>query len=213
MKSVKNIIFDLGGVLLNIDFDRAAEAFRQAGLNDFEQLYSRAVQSDLFDRLERGKITPEAFRKELCQLAGIKLSDAVIDRCWNALLLDFPPARLQLLQELRENYRLFLLSNTNIIHAEAYNDDLRKHHNINGLEALFDKLYYSHDIGLRKPAKESFLHVLNDQKIQAGETLFIDDSLPNIEAARALGMQTLHIDLEAGDDVCNFFENGKWKIK
>jgi putative hydrolase of the HAD superfamily len=208
MEAIKNIIFDLGGVVLNIDFDRAAQAFREAGLDDFEQLYSRAVQSELFDRLERGKISPEDFRKELRKLAGIQLSDSLIDRCWNALLLDFPPARLQLLQELREHYRLFLLSNTNIIHAEAYNNELRQRHNINGLEALFDRVYYSHDIGLRKPDAESFLYVLNDQKIKAEETLFIDDSLPNIEAAGALGMQTLYIDLEAGADICDFFENG-----
>ena len=211
MEQIRNIIFDLGGVILNIDFDRAADAFRNLGLKDFEQLYSKAVQSDLFDMLEKGKIKEQDFRQEMRKLSGIKMSDAEIDAAWNALLLDFPPARLQLLQDLKKHYRTFLLSNTNRIHADSYNQDLRENHSIDGLEALFEKVYYSHDIGLRKPAADSFELVLRDAGLQAAETLFIDDSLPNIEAAGQLGMQTLYIDLNKGAELTDYFTNGQYR--
>ncbi len=208
MEAIKNIIFDLGGVILNIDFQRAADAFHKLGIKNFDLLYSQAVQSELFDKLERGHITADDFHREMRDLSGLDLSDTEIDAAWNALILDFPPARLQLLRQIRKHYKIFLLSNTNIIHADFYNNDLRENHGINGLEELFDRVYYSHAIGLRKPKPESFHHVLEKEHLRAGETLFIDDSRPNIEAAAKLGMKTLFIDLQKGDDVLDFFEAG-----
>jgi len=208
---IKHIIFDLGGVILNIDFNRAAKSFKELGLDDFEGLYSKAAQSKLFDRLERGIISPAAFRTELRALAKIEMTDQQIDHAWNDLILDFPPARLQLLQDLRSNYRLYLLSNTNKIHADFYNQDLRNHHNIDGLEALFDKVYYSHEIGLRKPDAAPFDYLINDQNIRVEECLFIDDSLPNILTANQLGLNTIFLNLDNGHDVLDLFENGKLK--
>lgn len=208
---IKYIIFDLGGVILNIDFNKAAKSFKDLGLDDFEALYSKATQSKLFDRLEKGLISAQEFRSELSELSGLELSDEQIDDAWNSLILDFPPARLNLLRELRKNYKLFLLSNTNIIHADFYNNDLRQNHHIDGLESLFDKVYYSHEIALRKPDMEAFKYVLNDQKIPAEHTLFIDDALPNILAANQLGLNTLFLNLDNGHDVLDLFENGKLK--
>jgi len=209
---IKHIIFDLGGVILNIDFHRAAKSFKALGLEDFEELYSKATQSKLFDRLEKGLIEPNEFRKELRELSGINMSDAEIDQAWNSLILDFPPARLTLLQELRKNYKIYLLSNTNRIHADYYNQDLIENHNINGLEELFDKVFYSHDIALRKPDKEAFEYVLKNQNLKAEECLFIDDALPNIIAANQLGIYTIFLNLDNGHDVLDLFENGKIKM-
>ena len=208
---IKTIIFDLGGVILNIDFNKAAKAFKELGLEDFEGLYSKATQSQLFDRLEKGLITVNRFHKELRDLSGIALSDNQIDHAWNSLILDFPPARLQLLKDLRANYKLYLLSNTNQIHADFYNQDLRDNHGIDGLEELFDKVYYSHDIALRKPDATPFEYVLKDQNIKVEESLFIDDSLPNILTANQLGMNTIFLNLDNGHDVLDLFENSKLK--
>jgi len=208
---IKNIIFDLGGVILNIDFQKAANSFQELGLDDFEALYSKATQSKLFDRLEKGLITADAFRSELRELSGIAMSNQQIDQAWNSLILDFPPARLQLLKDLRANYKIFLLSNTNSIHADYYNHDLYKTHGINGLEELFDKVFYSHDIALRKPDAAPFEYVLNDQKLKAEETLFIDDSLPNILTAHQLGINSIFLNLDNGHDVLDLFDSGKLK--
>jgi len=208
---IKSIIFDLGGVVLNIDFQKAAKAFKELGLTDFEGLYSKANQSKLFDRLEKGLIDAQTFRNELREISEIDMSDSQIDQAWNSLILDFPSARLQLLKDLRVNYKLYLLSNTNIIHADFYNQDLRDNHNIDGLEELFDKVYYSHDIALRKPDTAAFTYVLNNQEINAEDSLFIDDALPNILAANQMGLNTIFLNLDNGHDVLDLFENGKLK--
>jgi len=209
---IKYIIFDLGGVILNIDFKRAADSFKTLGLDDFEGLYSKAAQSKLFDRLEKGLISASTFRTELRNLAAVKMSNQQIDEAWNALILDFPPARLQMLKDLKTNYKLFLLSNTNIIHADFYNQDLRNTHGINGLEELFDKVYYSHQIGLRKPDAAAFEYVIKDQNLKVEQLLFIDDSLPNILAAKQLGLNTIFIDIDHSQEVVDLFENGKLKL-
>ncbi|RLD67590.1 MAG: HAD family phosphatase [Bacteroidetes bacterium] len=208
---IRNIIFDLGGVILNIDFQRAADSFRKMGLNDFEGLYSQAQQVDLFSRFESGIISPELFRSELREIANSSLSNDQIDQAWNDLILDFPPARLQLIKDLRANYKLYLLSNTNRIHADFYNQDLRDTHGIDGLEELFDKVYYSHEIALRKPDEAPFKYVLNDQDLKAEESLFIDDSLPNILTANQIGINTIFLNLDNGHDILDLFENGKLK--
>lgn len=208
---IKHIIFDLGGVILNINFQNASDSFKKLGLDDFKGLYSKATQTKLFDRLEKGLIQPADFHREIRELSGIQMTDEQIDQAWNDLILDFPPARLQLLRDLRENYRLYLLSNTNIIHADYYNQDLRDNHSIDGLEELFDKVYYSHDIALRKPDKAPFEYVLKDQNITAAECLFIDDSLPNILTANQMGINTIFLNLDNGHDVMDLFENGKIK--
>ncbi|MCK5855938.1 MAG: HAD family phosphatase [Bacteroidales bacterium] len=209
---IKNIIFDLGGVILNINFQLAAESFKKLGLEDFEGLYSKATQTKLFDRLEKGLISNEEFYAEIRDLSGINMSDSQIDQAWNSLILDFPPARLQLIKDLRKNYKLFLLSNTNRIHADYYNKDLINNHNIDDLDSIFDKVYYSHDIGLRKPDNAPFEYLLNDQNIKPNESLFIDDALPNILTANQMGINSIFINLDNGHDVLDLFENGKLNI-
>lgn len=210
---IKHIIFDLGGVILNINFQKAAESFKELGLDDFAGLYSKATQTKLFDRLEKGLINPNEFHAEMRELSGINMSDEQIDKAWNSLILDFPPARLQLLNDLRENYRLILLSNTNIIHADFYNQDLRDNHNIDGLESMFDSVYYSHSIGLRKPDTEAFEYVLKKEGIKAEDSLFVDDALPNILTANQLGINSIFLNLDNGHDVLDLFVGGKLKDK
>jgi glucose-1-phosphatase len=187
---VKHIIFDLGGVLLNLDYQLTERAFIDLGVANFHELYSQARQSSFFDDWETGKITREEFVKGLQETCSLQLTDEQVCAAWNAMLLDIPIRRLQLLQQLRLYYDLVLLSNTNEVHEEAFTK-LIKDTNGQNLAAFFDRVYYSHRIGMRKPSPEVFKYVLEENGFKAEDTLFIDDSPQHIEAARTLGMKTI----------------------
>lgn len=208
MKNIKNIIFDLGGVILNIDHQLTREAFTALGVQHFEQLYNQFKGSRLFDNLETGHITPEGFLAEMKKHVAEGVTDEQIIAAWNAMLLDFPLQRLQLLQQLRQHYGMYLLSNTNAIHLETFNRILQDTRGIPSLSVFFDKAYYSHLMGYRKPDRESYQMVLDENGLKAEETLFIDDTLPNIEGAKVVGLQTLH--LQAPKTIVDIFrpQNG-----
>ena len=190
IESVKNILFDLGGVILNIDYQKAIDAFVDLGISKETLEYSQKEQNELFDQLEIGKITADQFRDGLRALSYLGLSDEEIDKAWNSLLLDLPIKRIELLNSLKGKYNLYLLSNTNIIHYEAYTENVKKEHGMDGLEPLFLKTYLSHEIGKRKPDVETFEWVCKDARINPSETLFIDDSLQHIEGAKKIGLKT-----------------------
>jgi glucose-1-phosphatase len=190
---IKNIIFDFGGVLINLDYQRTYNAFKELGIADIKTAFSPASQQELFDKLEKGLIEPGVFYEELRKISSVEMEDSQIVKAWNAMLLDFPIERIQMLRELKKKYRLFLLSNTNIIHYDEYFNNLFKEHQLNIFEDLFEKTYFSHQLGLRKPESEIFKLVLNENKLEAAETLFIDDVLSNIEPAANLGINTLHL--------------------
>ncbi len=194
IQGIKHIIFDLGGVLLNIDYNLTEQAFIAAGVTNFHELYSQLRQSDLFDKLEMGQIPPEEFIAAMQRASEISITEAQVVAAWNAMLLDFPVRRLQILQQLRLYHDLFLLSNTNEIHEAAFNDILMRSHGIPNIGVFFDKVYLSHRIGMRKPMKEIFERVLNDNCLQPGHTLFIDDSPQHIAAAKGLGIQTIYLE-------------------
>ncbi len=189
-KNIKNIIFDLGGVLLDIDYFKTIEAFEQLGISDFQEKYSQAKQTELFDLLETGKIEPTEFVGALKKHLKATVHDEKIIQAWNALLLNFWTDRLHLLQQIKNIYRTFLLSNTNIIHYNEYSNTLVKATGYSTLDSYFEKVYYSHIIGMRKPDKEIFQFVLQENKLQPHETLFIDDSIQHIESAKNLSIQT-----------------------
>ncbi|MGC9374901.1 MAG: HAD family hydrolase [Bacteroidales bacterium] len=200
MEGIKNIIFDLGNVIINIDSERTVNAMKEMGFDNFEESYTSLRQSGLFDFLERGLITPEKFHAELQAHFYKHVYAAKIDDAWNAMLLDFPKKRIKLLQNLKLKYRLFLLSNTNIIHYHKYNQDLKNQYGIE-LKSLFEKTYYSFDMGMRKPDLEVFKYVIKDSNLKPIETLFVDDSPENIESANKLGLKTLFINVSKGDDI------------
>ena len=188
---IKNIIFDLGNVILNIDINKSEIEFKKHGLENFDQLYSLVSQTKIFDYLETGKISPQEFYSQLRQISNTDLDDKIIETCWNALILDFPPKRIELLLSLKNKYRIFLLSNTNAIHYEYYNANFIKEFGFTSFDEIFERAYYSHTIGFRKPDLQAFEFVLNDSKLKASETLFIDDNKENIEAAKQLGINTI----------------------
>lgn len=203
MKGIKNIIFDLGGVILNINYQLTNDAFTSLGVANFKELYNQFHGSNLFNNLETGHVTIEAFLAEMKKHVPENVTAEQITAAWNAMLLDFPLQRLQLLQQLRQHYGLYLLSNTNAIHLVAFQKILMDSRGIPSLGTFFDKAYYSHEMGYRKPDKESYQMVLDENGLKAEETLFVDDLLQNIEGAKAVGLRTIH--LEAPKTILDIF--------
>jgi HAD superfamily hydrolase (TIGR01509 family) len=187
---IKNIIFDLGGVIINLDMERTFEAFRQlAGTADIP-MYTYTRQHEIFKQLEIGAISPEDFVAELQRIFGNGVSSRQIQDAWNAMLLDIPPARLQLLKDLKAKYRTYLFSNTNVLHYNAFNAYLLKEFQSLTLEPYFHKTYYSHLMGKRKPDEAAFQQILDENGLKAEETLFLDDTPGHLEGAARAGIQT-----------------------
>ncbi len=187
---IKNIIFDLGGVIINIDYHKTIKAFEKLGIKNAETLYSQHKQNDLFDLLETGKISPSEFYDRLREITGTNATNQQLEKAWNAMLLDFPEGITDTLKKAKAKYKTFLLSNTNEIHYRNYTKHLKKQFGTDNLGELFDKQYLSHRIGLRKPHKEAFELILKENNLNPAETLFIDDSIQHIEGAGKVGLKT-----------------------
>ena len=195
MQQIRNIIFDLGGVLLDVDYNRASSAFIQLGVKNFDELYSQYKSNDLFEKLETGEVSEKAFYQAIREYSKIDITEEAIETAWNSMLLDFRKPSLSFLDLIKDKYRVFLFSNTNSIHHKAFREIFTTQTGKASLDDYFIKSYYSHVVGMRKPYKESYQFILQDAGINAGETLFIDDSYNNIEGAKETGILT-HLLLE-----------------
>ena len=193
MATIKNIIFDLGGVLLNIDYNKTSEAFKNLGIKNFDELFSQFKADELFEKLETGNITEDNFYQSIQKYSKLPLEVTDIKAAWNMMLLDFRKDSISFLESISDKYNLFLLSNTNSIHYTAFQQILQKETGKRELDIFFKKSYYSHLIKMRKPYPATYNFVLNDSSLIAKETLFIDDSINNIEAAKKLGILTYHL--------------------
>lgn len=202
---IKNIIFDLGGVLLNINPLLSLLEFEKISGISRDALMVKFANEKIFEKFETGSLNPAQFRNELCRILSTNVNDADIDKAWNILLLDFPLARVEMLRLLRKNYRVFLLSNTNSIHFAYFTCDFYENYGIRMVD-LFDRVFVSHQIGMHKPDAGIYTHVLENAQLDASESIFIDDSPANIEAAALQGIAGIHI--TNGRDVTSFFENG-----
>ena len=203
LKGIRNIIFDLGGVLLNIDPRKTIEAFSQLGMKTLIGDKGLSYDHDIFYRMEQGQITSDEFRNGVLQLLPAKVTYDEIDAAWTAMLLDFPAIRVDLVKNLRKEYNIYLFSNTNAIHVEKYRSNFRKQHGFE-VSTLFEKTFHSNEIGYRKPMPESFQKIIRLSGINPEESLFIDDSLPNVEAAIASGLKGFW--LEPGQKVEEIFQ-------
>ena len=193
MQNIRAIIFDLGGVILDISFELTKVAFEQLGIEHFEKMYSLKDANPLFQKLEEGKVSEEEFYESFRRSCGKNLSDEEIRDSWNSLLLEYRTGTLNALKNLRKKYKLYLLSNTNTIHWQAFTKIFDRQIKDGSLNEFFDKAYYSFEIGLRKPDLPAYEYVLKENNLNPAETLFIDDSLQNIEAAKQLGLQVIHL--------------------
>ncbi|MDX1652334.1 MAG: HAD family phosphatase [Brumimicrobium sp.] len=197
--AIKNIILDLGGVLLNIDYHKTIDAFKSLGIENFDSIFTQAKQEKLFDLYESGQMHSDKFIEELkSKLPGDITSQEIID-AWNAMLLDFPEERLKYLLELKKKYNTVLLSNTNPIHLEAFHKIIKDNNNLDSLDAHFNKVYFSSDMKMRKPSPNIFTRVCEEQGFKPEETLFIDDTLQHVEGAKAAGLQAHHLNLPEQD--------------
>lgn len=192
MQPVKNIIFDLGGVLMDIDFKLTHCAFEQLGVPNFAELYNQYHADIFFSDFEKGKIPTEEFFDRIRHICQFDLNNDAIRNAWNALLIGFPADRNNWLFRIRKKYAVYLFSNTNIIHYQSF---AKTFENVTGkeLNSCFVKAYYSHEMGLRKPDPASFQFIIDEQQLDPSETLFIDDTIKNVEAAKELGMQAVHL--------------------
>lgn len=193
MSNIKNIIFDLGGVFMNLDYRKMEQSFIDLGITNFSELFTQHHSSPLFEDLETGKISNEEFYAGLRKIAQVNLSDSQIRDAWNAILLDFPAERIDWLVEIKKKYNIYLFSNTNQIHYDAFMEIFKSQTGKHDFNQYFIKAYYSQELGLRKPYKESYQKIIDEQKLIPAETLFIDDTLKNIEGAKQVGLQTFHL--------------------
>ncbi|MBO9199514.1 MULTISPECIES: HAD family hydrolase [Niastella] len=192
MAPVKNIIFDLGGVLLNLDVAKTSEAFKELGLTQIDELFRIGHAASFFRDYEMGTISDELFVEKAQQLAAPGTTKEQVIAAWNIMLLDFPAERVEFLKKLKSKYRLYLFSNTNHIHLLHFHKEYREVYGTE-MDHLFEKAYYSHLIKHRKPDVTAYEYVINDSGVHAAETLFIDDALVNVEGAREAGLQALHL--------------------
>ena len=192
MKKIKNIVFDLGGVIMNLDVPKTIEAFKALGIQNIVNDTGHHYQYSFFYDFEIGKISENDFLESLFNLSDKSPNHLEIITAWNAMILDMPKERIDFLKELRKNYSLYLLSNTNKIHQKEYLDTFKNSFN-SSFNDLFKKAYYSHEIGVRKPDEAIFKFILQDSNLVAEETLFVDDAISNIEGAKKVGIKTYHV--------------------
>ena len=190
----KAVIFDFGNVIINIEFQRIYQTFAKFTSKPVAYIEKKIIEDQIFRRYESGQFTDEEFREVIRQTLGFPLSDHEVDTAWNAVLLDIPIDRIDLIHNIRQKYPVYLLSNTNNIHITASNNYLKKTHGIRSLDNLFDKLYLSYEMGMWKPDAEIYHEVLRSNKLQPNEVIFFDDNLHNIESAKAIGMQTILVE-------------------
>lgn len=190
--SIDNIIFDLGGVIINLDYSLTTQAFKDLGLTNFDEMYSQAAQTGLFDRFEKGLVSPSYFVNALLDYMPAGTTPNQIVAAWNAMILEFPMENIDLLRTLKEKYRIFLLSNTNEIHIQYFNRKLSQMVSENDLIPFFEKVYFSSEVNMRKPELEIFERVIKEQNLARTNTIFIDDTLQHIEGAQKAGIKTFH---------------------
>jgi len=205
LKGVKNIVFDLGGVIIDIDFDLTILAFADMSKKSFDTVQKIVDDAALYDIYERGDVdSAEFLRLVKNALKLYSYTDEEIYEAWNSLLIDIPKSRIDMLIRLKKKYNIYALSNTNEFHVDGFNEILYNNTGQKDLHSIFHKVFFSYEMKSRKPDREIYDMMIKKTKMVPSETLFIDDNLDNIEAAEKLGFQTLWI--EEGDEITELLE-------
>ena len=202
-KNIKNIVFDLGGVLVDLDFKAAINGLQKAGFVNVKEQLQSFDREGIFQKFELGEMTAEEFRTAIRENSTVTLTDEEIDALWNAMLLEIPREKLELILDLRGKYMVYLLSNTNSIHWDFV---CKNAFNYRGFRVndYFEETFLSYEMHLAKPDKAIYEKVLQDANLLAEETLFIDDSEANCKAAEEVGIHAHHYHI--GDDLSKVFE-------
>ena len=206
---IKNIIFDLGGVVLDIDESIVYKELEKLGINVSELARSKEFMG-IMSKFNTGIYTAPTFRKKTKAFLGQeKMTDQRFDSLWNAMILDIPRERIEAIEKVKKHYKIFLMSNSNVIHYDLYVRDLQLRFGYNEFDELFNKSYFSFAEHLEKPDPRFFELILDHEGLLPEETLFIDDTAENIKAAKSLGINTYHI---GRDELVRYlFENGVLK--
>ena len=192
-QNIRNIIFDFGGVIHDIRYENVSEAFVRHGITELGSFYTKDFQTAEMDQFEKGLLTPAQYRDYIRHTTGHDLSDADIDDIVNAILIDVPTERVDLLIRIRKHYHTYLFSNTNQINYDCFTDRLQKKFGFDIFNRCFDAAYFSQMMHCRKPSPEGFQRIVAEQKLIPDETLFIDDIAKNLDGARAVGIHGLHL--------------------
>jgi putative hydrolase of the HAD superfamily len=187
---IKNLIFDLGGVIITLAPDEALRRFKSLGLENAEEQMDAYTQMGIFGQLEEGKISAEAFREELSRQVGREVTYDECRHAWLGYVKEVPQRNLDALLRLRsEGYRIILLSNTNPYMMSWVRSTEFDGHG-HSIDYYMDACYLSYQLGVMKPDTEFFHRVLMTEKIMASETLFIDDGPRNVATASQMGIRT-----------------------
>jgi len=202
LEKIENIIFDLGGVIIDIDSQKTIEKLEALNKSG-KPLVPRIENAEFLYQFERGEISNQEFYQSINNLLKIEQNHSLIREAWNSMLLGIPQKRIEKLYQLRETFRIFLLSNTNSVHFLKLKDILDHTMGFNDFEKIFESTFYSHLIGKRKPDLGCYHYVINEMNLIADKTLFVDDSLVNVEGARKAGLKS--IQLVPGADIIELF--------
>lgn len=202
---IKNIIFDFGGVLCDINIARTEQKFHALGLTEFNPQYSVSKADTIFGKFEDGSLSALEFRNAIRSFFPNPITDQEIDEAWNAMLLDLPEERIELLEKVKKSYKIYLLSNSNEIHFKKFSQEFQRIHGYNNFNDLFIKAFFSFQVRMKKPDREIFDHVIKDQGLNPAETLFIDDSLQHVHGANSAGLHAFHLDLSSGMKIVDLF--------
>jgi putative hydrolase of the HAD superfamily len=195
---INTIIFDFGDIFINLDKQATVEGLKKQGLKEWNEDLNQ-----LNMQFEKGEIPQEEFllgiQKNIPNASFVEILEA-----WNAILLDFPLYRLEFLQKLSKKYRLFLLSNTDSIHIETFEQETGISF-YSDFYQCFEKVYFSFEIGMRKPDAEIFNYLIQKHELSVKNTLFVDDKKENTDAALSLGFHVWNLQV-GQEDVINLFE-------
>ena len=193
MSNVKNLIFDLGNVLYDIDFKKMHAAFVSIGIEGIDKYFTLNKSHKLFLDLEMGFVNEQNFYEGVRALVNLPLTNEQIKFAWNAILVGFRKNSIDWVKQNNSQYTTFLYSNTNQIHQDHFIAEFESKVATYPFVSLFKTPYYSHEMGMRKPDPASFTYIVEKEGLVAAETLFIDDNEPNIIAAASVGLQVLHL--------------------
>jgi FMN phosphatase YigB (HAD superfamily) len=193
IEGIKNIIFDLGNVIIDLDTEATKQDFKFLYGPDYEEVMADLKERNIFKKFETGSISTQTFLNELASYDDNITFDE-IKNAWSAMLLDIPEENYKILKKTKENYKTFCLSNTNKLHIDFIYKQLKSTKGVTNLNGFFEKVYLSHEVGKRKPNEDIFQLVLDNHNLVPSETLFIDDIKKHLVGAEKLGIRTLHMD-------------------
>lgn len=193
IEAAKNIIFDLGAVIININPEKVQQLLKEMMPTAFDNKFEALQKSGIFEAYEINEISSKQFIKRIEELFDYQISETKIESIWNEMLMDIPARRIEILLEQKHKKNTYLCSNTNEIHIHTIQNYLKDSFFIDGLEPLFNKVYLSYKLGIRKPNPKIFELILKENNLKAEETVFIDDSKEHIKSAASLGIKTIHL--------------------